>query len=142
MILIRSILPCMSRLLSMLTRVKITSIWLLFLRGKLSIPHGSTGTVTESARSIYELRQIVEQNMIAHRLTFAAFEVMVDDGHIIEELDDKYIIFPRYHNTNYSDIKFLQSHFLVKRAFVIIREKVTLLCLFLFIMRSCLLIFL
>ena len=70
--------------------------------------------------TFYELRQIVEQNMIARRLTFAAFEVTVDDGHGMEQLDDKYIIFSRYHNTSSSDIDFLKSHFLVNRAFVTI----------------------
>ena len=68
--------------------------------------------------TFYELRQIVEQNMIARRLTFAALEVMVDDGRSVEEYEDKYIIFSRYRNTEYSDIDFLKSHFLVNRSYI------------------------
>ena len=70
--------------------------------------------------TFYELRQIVEQNMIARRLTLASFEVMVDDGYTVAEMDDKYIIFSRHHNTFDIDLDFLQSHFLVNRAFVTI----------------------
>lgn len=68
--------------------------------------------------TFYELRQIVEQNMIARRLTFASFEVMVDDGQGLEEYEDKYIIFSRYNNTAESDLEFLESHFLVNRSYV------------------------
>ena len=70
--------------------------------------------------TFYELRQIVEQNMIARKLTFASFELSVDYGHDWEELDDKYIIFSRHHNTFDIDLDFLMSHFLVNRAFVTI----------------------
>ena len=70
--------------------------------------------------TFYELRQIVEQNMIARKLTFASFELSVDYGNDWEELDDNYIIFSRHHNTNDIDLDFLMSHFLVNRAFVTI----------------------
>lgn len=68
--------------------------------------------------TFYELRQIVEQNMIARQLPIATFEFIVDDGNGIQEIDDKYIIFSRYKNAAYSDIDFLQSHFLVNRTYI------------------------
>lgn len=67
--------------------------------------------------TFYELRQIVEQNMIARHLTLASFEVAVDDGNSWSEIDGKFIIFSRYRNTEYVDIDFLQAHFLVNRSF-------------------------
>lgn len=67
--------------------------------------------------TFYELRQIVEQKMIARHLSLASFEVAVDDGNCWTELDEKFIIFSRYRNTEYIDIDFLQAHFLVNRSF-------------------------
>ena len=67
--------------------------------------------------TFYELRQIVEQNMIARGLTLASFEVSVDYGDGGEEYEDKYIVFSRYRNVNDFNIDFLESHFLVNRTY-------------------------
>ena len=74
--------------------------------------------------TFYELRQIVEQNMISRGLTLASFEVSVDYGGGGEEYDNKYIIFSRYGNASYYNIDFLESHFLVNRShYVVPRNK-------------------
>lgn len=68
--------------------------------------------------TFYELRQIVEQNMITRGLTLASFEVSVEDDDNNEELyDAKYIIFSKYRNTNELNSEFLLSHFLVNRTY-------------------------
>jgi len=67
--------------------------------------------------TFYELRQIVEQNMIKRNLSLATFELTVDDGNGMEEYDGYNIIFSRYKNATYSDIYFLEHHFLVNRSY-------------------------
>ena len=63
----------------------------------------------DNVATFYELRQIVEQNMIARGLTVASLEVSVDYGSSGEEIDGKYIIFSRYRNTSEFNIDFLES---------------------------------
>ena len=67
--------------------------------------------------TFYELRQIVEQNMVKRGLKLASFEVLVDDGNGYYQYDDKYIIFSRYKNANYEDLYFLEHNFLLTRSY-------------------------
>ena len=67
--------------------------------------------------TFYELRQIVEQNMIKRNLRLASFEVMVDDGNGYWQYDDKFIIFSKYKNADYNDLYFLEHHFLTTRSY-------------------------
>ena len=71
----------------------------------------------DDVATFYELRQIVEQNMIARGLTVASLVLSVDYGSSSEEVDGKYIIFSRYRNTSEFNIDFLESHFLVNRTY-------------------------
>lgn len=71
----------------------------------------------DDVATFYELRQIVEQNMIARGLTVASLELSVDYGSDGEEIDGKYIIFSKYKNTSEFNIDFLESHFLVNRTY-------------------------
>lgn len=78
----------------------------------------------DGVATFYELRQIVEQNMIARGLSLASLEVSVDHGGRTEEISGKYIIFSRYRNTSEFNIDFLESHFLVNRTYLTIpRDK-------------------
>ena len=75
--------------------------------------------------TFYELRQIVEENMIAWRLPLAAIEISVVYDGSEDLIEDKYIIFSRYRNTAYSDIDFLESHFLVNRTYLTIPRELS-----------------
>jgi len=74
--------------------------------------YGDNGVAT-----FYELRQIVEQHMVANGLVLAAFSVVADYGDGTESIEGKYIIFSRYRNAYASHLSFLQSHFLVNRMY-------------------------
>ena len=67
--------------------------------------------------TFYELRSIVEQNMVKRGLVLAPLEVLSDDGSGIEHYEDRYIVFSRYKDANYSDEYFLAHHFLVSRSY-------------------------
>ena len=67
--------------------------------------------------TFYELRQIVEQNMIARGLSLAALSVTAAHGDVSEQITGKYIVFSRYRNTEEFSIDFLESHFLVNRSY-------------------------
>ena len=67
--------------------------------------------------TFYELRQIVEQNMMARELTLASFKVVVENGNNEELYDGKYIVFSKYKKANEFNISFLESHFLVNRTY-------------------------
>ena len=66
--------------------------------------------------TFYELRQIVEQSMIARNLILASFALTIAHEHGGEEYEDKYIIFSRYKIAQRNTLDFLESHFLVSRA--------------------------
>ena len=74
--------------------------------------------------TFYDLRQIVEQNMIARNLTLASFALTVAHEYSAEVYEDKYIIFSRYKNANTDTLDFLESHFLVSRTFYVIPRNV------------------
>ena len=74
--------------------------------------------------TFYELRQIVEQNMIARNLILASFAVTIAHEHGGEEYEDKYIIFSRYKCADRYTLDFLESHFLVSRASYVIPRKI------------------
>ena len=74
--------------------------------------------------TFYELRQIVEQSMIARNLTLASFSLTVAHENGADELEDKYIIFSRYKNAERYTAGFLESHFLVSRASYMIPRNV------------------
>jgi len=72
---------------------------------------------SDGVATFYELRQIIEQNMIARGLVLASLEISTVYDGTGEEIDGKYIIFSRYKNTEEFDINFLESHFLVNRTY-------------------------
>ena len=62
--------------------------------------------------TFYELRQIVEQNMLKRHLKLASFKVIVDDGLGYMYYEGKFIIFSKYKNADYVDLYFLlNGHF-------------------------------
>lgn len=74
--------------------------------------------------TFYELRQIVEQSMIARNLILASFALTIAHEHGAEEYEDKYIIFSRYKNAQRNTLDFLESHFLMSRAVYVMPRKV------------------
>ena len=91
--------------------------------------------------TFYELRQIVEQNMIARGLSLAALSVTAAHGDVSEQITGKYIVFSRYRNTEEFSIDFLESHFLVNRSYYTMpRDCVTTGCLLVACMRRCIML--
>lgn len=65
--------------------------------------------------TFYELRQIVEQNMVARGLTLASLLISVNYGSSSEQYSNKYVIYSKNRNMDSDDEDYLASHFLMNR---------------------------
>ena len=65
--------------------------------------------------TFYELRQIVEQNMVVRGLTLASLLITVDYGGEADQYSDKYIIYSKNRNMDSDDEDYLARHFLMNR---------------------------
>ncbi|MCR5314390.1 MAG: hypothetical protein K6E52_00645 [Bacteroidaceae bacterium] len=72
---------------------------------------------TEGVATFYELRQIVELNMVAMNISLAEFQLTVSYEGGEEVLGNRFIVFSKCLHNGISDSGFLNSHFLTNRSF-------------------------
>ena len=65
--------------------------------------------------TFYELRQIVEQNMVVRGLTLASLLITVDYGGEADQFSGKYIIYSKNRKMDSDDEGYLANHFLMNR---------------------------